>query len=252
MRIHTMLYPILCCCFTVQLHAITTYKVKIGTFAKKIPFTHFAFSGINDIYLNTDKSNIHHYYLRATFHEYQKAKAVRDRLVLRGFQNASVVNLEANNNKMPAIVQFTKKICQDNTIYFGFDDYRVNAKAQHQLDTLVKLLQSNPKLSVAIIGFTDSKGDASYNVGLSKNRVRSVKRYLLRKGISSSQIMAKACGEASPAQSNTCQKGLDLPENRKRNRRVILLTLNHHGELIKNTTTVQSVHPVLERKARKD
>lgn len=252
MRLHTMLHTILLTCFVLSLNATPVYKVKVGAFAKKIPFTHFAFAGINNVHLDTDQSNIHHYYLRATFQEYQKARIARDTLIRRGFQNAEVIQLE--HQAIDGYATISKpEVCHDRIVYFGFDAYDISFRARHQLDTLAQLLNTQPSLKLVIIGYTDSKGEAGYNVALSKNRVRSVKRYLINRGIHHDQIIAKACGEANPVCSNTCPKGMDLPENRKLNRRVLLLTLNQHGELIRHQNIMaRTVHPVLERTVLKN
>ncbi len=61
---------------------------------------------------------------------------------------------------------------------------------------------------------TDSKGSDDYNFKLSDNRARSVKEYLLSKGIDEKRIVSQGYGETRPVVPN------DTDENRQLNRRV--------------------------------
>ena len=61
---------------------------------------------------------------------------------------------------------------------------------------------------------TDNQGSAESNLKLSKQRVISVVRYLIRKGVPKTQLRALAYGESRPMVSN------DTADGRKRNRRV--------------------------------
>jgi len=255
MRIrNTMLYTILCCALAYQGTAANHYKIQLGVFVKKIPFTHFAFSGVNDVYMDTDENNVYHYYLRTTFEEFPIANRVKNSLVVRGFSTATVIPLDELENEKQLLKnksalneeKFSK------VIYYNFDQYELDASAKKKLNRLLKEIKKHPSIKIAIIGHTDSKGEASYNVELSKNRVRAVKKYLLKKGVLKNQFITKACGEASPTCSNICEEGTDLPENRKLNRRVMVFTFNTKGEIIQEDPIEQTVHPILEREDLKD
>ena len=259
MRIlNTILYTIFCCFFSVQCFAANFYRIQIGEFANKIPFTHFAFSGVSDIFMATDVNNIHHYYLRATFEKYLVANRVKDSLILRGFSNATVISLEKEEILPLEVVGYSPTLLYKNNtallkiIHYGFDKHKLTHTSKKKLNKLAKQFKTCLNLKLLIIGHTDAKGNAVYNVELSKNRIRAVKKYLIRKGISPDQIMAKACGEANPLLSNINEEGIDLPENRKHNRRVLILTINEQGEIINECSTGQTVRPILERELLKN
>jgi OOP family OmpA-OmpF porin len=86
------------------------------------------------------------------------------------------------------------------------------------LDTLVPLLQSDPKVCcIDITGHTDSSGPASYNLNLSQRRAQAVRSYLINKGIAATRLMAHGDGASHPIASNATKEG------RQRNRRTEIL-----------------------------
>ncbi len=86
--------------------------------------------------------------------------------------------------------------------------------AKAVLDDASKILIANPQVRVAAMAHTDNQGSAESNLQLSKQRVISVVRYLIRAGVPKKQMRALAYGEVRPIASN------DTVEGRKRNRRV--------------------------------
>lgn len=75
------------------------------------------------------------------------------------------------------------------------------------------------KTTVNIAGHTDSRGSASYNMGLSRDRAYSVANYLTARGVSANRINVVAYGESRPVADNSTDYG------RQQNRRVEL-TIN--------------------------
>ena len=73
-------------------------------------------------------------------------------------------------------------------------------------------LPQNRDRQVILVGHTDISGDQEENLGLSKQRAKSVAKYLTQKGID--EIVADGFGVEIPVASN------DSPKGRQRNRRV--------------------------------
>jgi hypothetical protein len=57
-----------------------------------------------------------------------------------------------------------------------------------KLDALAEILKADSTLSIDVIGHTDTEGGWKFNKNLSNNRSGEVKKYLILKGVSSSQI----------------------------------------------------------------
>lgn len=253
-----MLYTILICLFASQISFAESYKIQVGAFVKKIPFTYFAFSGINDVYLSTDADKIYRYYLRTTYKDYQRAIQIKNTLVNRGFENAIVITFadkDVNSKnlldpiKSCAIIKTdTAAFNNSSVVYFKFDKFNLTKIARNKLIEFIKQVKSNPRSQIFLIGHTDAKGDKEYNVELSKNRVRTVKSFLIQNGIVKERIILRACGESKPLLSNVCEVGFDQPQHRKLNRRVVILAFDKEGQILTTPEVkTQKIHPVLER-----
>lgn len=104
-------------------------------------------------------------------------------------------------------------------ITFSFDDATLSSSFKPTLSKLASTMNQYNKTTVTIAGHTDSRGDASYNQKLSRDRAYSVANYLTANGVSSNRIKVVAYGESRPVASN------DTDYGRQQNRRVEL-TIN--------------------------
>ncbi|HYF32197.1 MAG TPA: OmpA family protein [Chitinophagaceae bacterium] len=107
-----------------------------------------------------------------------------------------------------------------NNVFFDFDKWDLRPESFIELDRVVKLLNENPTIEIEMSAHTDSKGADDYNFKLSDDRARSVREYILSKGIAPSRIISQGYGETKPVVPNTNSDGSDNPENRQLNRRV--------------------------------
>jgi len=83
-----------------------------------------------------------------------------------------------------------------------------------ELNVVVDLLRTNPKIEIELAGHTDNRGDAKLNQKLSQSRVDKVKAYLVSQGINAKRIRGKGYGGKRPISSGESE------ESRKLNRRV--------------------------------
>src|SRR5690606_17592843 len=82
------------------------------------------------------------------------------------------------------------------------------------LDSLVEMMKANPGMEIELAGHTDNVGNPASLVSLSQDRVMTVKRFLIEKGIDAKRITGKGYGPEKPIVKN------DTEENRNKNRRV--------------------------------
>ncbi len=100
-------------------------------------------------------------------------------------------------------------------VHFLSDKSYLTDYSKSILDKLIVTLNSNQEYHTNIYGYADSQGTDNHNYKLSQNRIESVVKYLISKGISTERIIhQKAFGETKPVASNKTQKG------RLQNRRV--------------------------------
>jgi outer membrane protein OmpA-like peptidoglycan-associated protein len=99
-------------------------------------------------------------------------------------------------------------------VQFDLGSARLTRDSATVLDRLVKTLNDNPDLKIAITGHTDSSGDPGFNKTLSKARANSVLAYLTKAGIDATRLKAEGLGDSKPRADNATSAG------RKQNRRI--------------------------------
>ncbi|MCG3146006.1 MAG: hypothetical protein HONDAALG_03805 [Gammaproteobacteria bacterium] len=85
------------------------------------------------------------------------------------------------------------------------------------LDRAIETLKRSPGLGIVIEGHTDDRGDADYNLELSRQRAESVRQYFIDHGLPQERLEAVGKGETEPLIPN------DNEEARRKNRRVELV-----------------------------
>jgi len=101
-----------------------------------------------------------------------------------------------------------------NNVFFNRGKYELLPTSYPTLDRLVDMLKNNQRIEIELGGHTDNTGSSHLNIELSLNRVKSVKSYLISKGVSNARLQTKGYGSSKPVSSNLSE------ETRKLNRRV--------------------------------
>lgn len=100
-------------------------------------------------------------------------------------------------------------------IYFDVNKDVVKAESFGTLSEIAKTLKENPSVKIKIIGYTDSDGDDTKNLDLSKRRSAAVKNALSAEfGVEGARIETDGKGESEPISPNTTAEG------KAKNRRV--------------------------------
>ena len=99
-------------------------------------------------------------------------------------------------------------------IKFKSQSFDLTEAGTRVLDVVSGVLTRYPKVRVEIGGHTDSQGEESVNLRLSKQRASSVHRYLISRGIDPDRLEVQGYGESIALAEN------DTPEGRARNRRI--------------------------------
>jgi outer membrane protein OmpA-like peptidoglycan-associated protein len=105
---------------------------------------------------------------------------------------------------------------QLNNIFFAVNDDLLREASRFELDRLITLLRTNPRLKVELSGHTDNIGEPAYNDMLSQRRADAVRSYILEHlpDLDPNRIQAKGFGSRKPIADNTTNQG------RQKNRRV--------------------------------
>lgn len=105
-------------------------------------------------------------------------------------------------------------------ITFDVNADNIKPSSYSVLKEIANALTENPAVKIKITGFTDSDGESSKNIDLSKRRAAAVKAALVSEfTIDASRIETTGLGAAKPVVENTS------PENKAQNRRVEFVKL---------------------------
>jgi outer membrane protein OmpA-like peptidoglycan-associated protein len=109
-------------------------------------------------------------------------------------------------------------------VLFDFDKADIRPEAATALQEVGLLIREKSRGSVAIHGYTDSKGSDSYNQKLSERRAESVRAWLVtRENLGSVKFKTVGFGAKNPVAPNSKLDGSDDPDGRQLNRRVTIV-----------------------------
>lgn len=105
-------------------------------------------------------------------------------------------------------------------ILFDVNSDKVKPESYGAIKEMADIMNENPDVKVKIVGHTDSDGDDTKNLDLSKRRAASVKAELVKTfGIDAARLETDGKGESEPIESNS------TPLGKSKNRRVEFLKL---------------------------
>jgi len=87
-------------------------------------------------------------------------------------------------------------------IYYADNAKTIPTTAYHTLDRVASYLLQNPGASIAIRGYTDSKGDPANNLTISRKMASVIQNYLTNKGVADRQVSAEGYGATNFLESN--------------------------------------------------
>ena len=80
-------------------------------------------------------------------------------------------------------------------VHFEFNKANIKKEYLPYLNVIVRYLKRHPELKIKIVGYTDSIGSKAYNDKLALKRAKSVKQYLVKRGISPDRIKIEGIGK---------------------------------------------------------
>jgi len=96
----------------------------------------------------------------------------------------------------------------------------LTSQSRPALDSLAVLLLQYPEQRVRVAGHTDNTGRPAVNLRISRERADAVAKYLVSRGVTTSQVVARGFGATRPIADNSTEAG------RARNRRIEIIYIN--------------------------
>lgn len=122
---------------------------------------------------------------------------------------------------------FTDKPITIEGASFDTNSAKLKPTAFQQLDVVVEFADKYKDANLTVVGYTDSRGNESYNQKLSAKRAESVKAYLVGKGVAADRIITDGKGSANPVGDNKTAAG------QAQNRRVEINSVERVAEVVK-------------------
>ncbi len=105
-----------------------------------------------------------------------------------------------------------------NNIYYDFDDDKILADAEPDLEVILELMEQYPDMVIELGSHTDSRGPSPYNKELSQRRAESARKWLIKKKVAGERIKPVGYGESVIL--NECTNGVKCEDDAHRfNRR---------------------------------
>ncbi len=95
------------------------------------------------------------------------------------------------------LTPISKPVAMDN-IFYEFGKWDLTPASETGLNTLIKLLQDNPNITIELSAHTDRVGNAADNKILSEKRAKSVVDYLIAHGIEKERLTPVGYGKERP------------------------------------------------------
>ncbi|MCK8122934.1 OmpA family protein [Pseudoalteromonas sp. 2CM32C] len=106
------------------------------------------------------------------------------------------------------------RLVMPSNITFATDQSYISTGFNDTLNAIATVMNKYEKTYLSVEGHTDSTGQDSYNMNLSRERAQSVKAYLANQDIMAARISTSGFGETRPIATN------DTANGRAQNRRV--------------------------------
>ncbi|MDR2077643.1 MAG: peptidoglycan-associated lipoprotein Pal [Rickettsiales bacterium] len=137
---------------------------------------------------------------------------------------------EVTAKKVPVVVaaekpeEKSKKVVEEKAIevpdrvFFAFDSTILDSRSKQSLTTVANWLKAKGNVTITIEGHCDERGTREYNLALGQRRAKSVKDYLISKGVAAGRIRTVSYGRERPAFRGSGEKIWS------KNRRAVIVT----------------------------
>jgi outer membrane protein OmpA-like peptidoglycan-associated protein len=102
------------------------------------------------------------------------------------------------------------KVTVKNDVLFDYNSAGLRSASRSSLREMANVFEQYPNTTIAVEGFTDSTGSASYNERLSERRASSVANYIESLGVNGSRVETIGYGESRPRATNNSASGRQL------------------------------------------
>ena len=85
-----------------------------------------------------------------------------------------------------------------DTVYFGTDEYALDAASRLTLAAQARWMLANPSVRGSIEGHADERGTREYNLALGERRANAAKEFLIANGVPAGRLTVISWGKEKP------------------------------------------------------
>ena len=85
-----------------------------------------------------------------------------------------------------------------DTVYFGTDEYSLDAASQATLAAQAKWMMANPNVRASIEGHCDERGTREYNMALGERRANAAREFMISQGVPAERLLVTSWGKERP------------------------------------------------------
>lgn len=100
--------------------------------------------------------------------------------------------------ELPALQADLVAKAGSDTVYFGTDEYSLDAASQATLAAQARWLLATPNVRASIEGHADERGTREYNQALGERRANAARDYLVSQGVPASRLLVTSWGKERP------------------------------------------------------
>jgi outer membrane protein OmpA-like peptidoglycan-associated protein len=132
-------------------------------------------------------------------------------------QLRNIRSMEANIILQPMSSEIVSKPLKEgsviilNDIYYDFGKSAIRKGAARDLELIAEMMKNYPSMMIELGAYTDSRGEADFNMQLSLRRAESAKNFLVQRGIQTTRIKTFGYGESRLR--NHCTDGVECSED---------------------------------------
>ena len=128
------------------------------------------------------------YVMLATARGYLNAKEQWD---TKGLKDSKTYTLDF------ALSPISRPVKMEN-IFYEFGRWELTQASEKEMESLIKLLNDNPNITIELSAHTDMKGNEEFNQELSQKRAQACCDYLIKKGIEKERLTPVGYGKSKP------------------------------------------------------
>ncbi|AUD05349.1 hypothetical protein CWM47_27950 [Spirosoma pollinicola] len=120
----------------------------------------------------------------------------------------------SSSPSLPTVTYNKGQTIRLNNIYFKASSAELLSDSYREIDRLIEQMQQQMTLRIRLEGHTDVIGEVTLNQQLSEDRVATIRRYMISKGIAENRVEVKGYGDTKPLKRD-CPPPAGCPENRR-------------------------------------